>query len=250
MAPREAGTPSRTLLLRDLAHRTTEDDLRAFFARVAPAGFRSARLRKDRAQTTIGFAYYASVDDADAALRVARSHKLCGKVPSIFFARSTTAAPTNGGSHTTNGASSAKRARGPEGDDDDDGAGYGKAARRDQRLSSFSSSAPYAATPLAPRRLKETNHPPPQQHGTLDWGGPHQGGSVTHHHGGGVAPASRTLYVDGVPADMAVRELGHVFRPFPGFDSIRLKDGPRGPFAFVEFDSPAEALVALRAANG
>ncbi|CAM9716362.1 unnamed protein product [Choristocarpus tenellus] len=69
------------------------------------------------------------------------------------------------------------------------------------------------------------------------------------------AEASQTLYVEGVPSDASEREIAHIFRPFPGFLSIRLRvKGGRGggggisPIAdtmcFVEFESAYHATVA------
>lgn len=61
--------------------------------------------------------------------------------------------------------------------------------------------------------------------------------------------AHHTLYVEGVPADASEREMAHIFRPFPGYISLRLRakggrnGGPSGPsfsgdaICFVEFES-------------
>lgn len=35
--------------------------------------------------------------------------------------------------------------------------------------------------------------------------------------------AHHTLYVEGVPGDVSERELAHIFRPFPGYISLRLR---------------------------
>lgn len=61
--------------------------------------------------------------------------------------------------------------------------------------------------------------------------------------------AHHTLYVEGVPADASEREMAHIFRPFPGYISLRLRakggrnGGLSGPsfsgdaICFVEFES-------------
>eukprot|EP01092_Planopodium_desertum_P014108 TRINITY_DN7017_c0_g1_i1.p1 TRINITY_DN7017_c0_g1~~TRINITY_DN7017_c0_g1_i1.p1 ORF type:complete len:240 (+),score=27.66 TRINITY_DN7017_c0_g1_i1:37-756(+) len=65
------------------------------------------------------------------------------------------------------------------------------------------------------------------------------------------ADANSTLYVEGLPADISERELSHIFRPYSGFQSIRLlprstvpsKSPPTKPFylCFVEFDNKTQA---------
>lgn len=60
--------------------------------------------------------------------------------------------------------------------------------------------------------------------------------------------AHHTLYVEGIPGDASERELAHIFRPFPGYISLRLRTkGGRGSMSssmnsdnicFVEFESP------------
>ena len=66
--------------------------------------------------------------------------------------------------------------------------------------------------------------------------------------------ATPTLHVTGIPSDVTERELGHIFRPFPGFRGLRLKPprepGRGGPLAFVDFEQPSQALVCLRAVDG
>ncbi|CAN0439702.1 unnamed protein product, partial [Ectocarpus fasciculatus] len=59
--------------------------------------------------------------------------------------------------------------------------------------------------------------------------------------------AHHTLYVEGIPGDVSERELAHIFRPFPGYISLRLRaKGGRSlgsasanveAICFVEFES-------------
>lgn len=61
------------------------------------------------------------------------------------------------------------------------------------------------------------------------------------------ADAHHTLYVEGIPGDASERELAHIFRPFPGYISLRLRaKGGRNvgtssvsldAICFVEFES-------------
>lgn len=68
--------------------------------------------------------------------------------------------------------------------------------------------------------------------------------------------ASSTLYVEGLPPDASEREVAHIFRPYAGFQSIRLvpkESRVPGRFynlCFVEFDSKMQATVAMTALQG
>ncbi|WOL15538.1 RNA-binding protein 1-like [Canna indica] len=69
--------------------------------------------------------------------------------------------------------------------------------------------------------------------------------------------ASNTLFVEGLPANCTRREVSHVFRPFVGFQEVRLvKKESRHPegdpliLCFVDFANAAQATVALEALQG
>lgn len=66
--------------------------------------------------------------------------------------------------------------------------------------------------------------------------------------------AHHTLYVEGIPGDASERELAHIFRPFPGYISLRLRaKGGRNlgqassansdAICFVEFESAYHVRV-------
>lgn len=66
-----------------------------------------------------------------------------------------------------------------------------------------------------------------------------------------------TLYIEGLPLDATEREISHIFRPFDGYVSLRLRPttSKRDPsvsfvLCFVEFDSPQRAAAALDARQG
>eukprot|EP00873_Tetraselmis_striata_P037816 jgi/Tetstr1/458080/TSEL_044587.t1 len=63
-----------------------------------------------------------------------------------------------------------------------------------------------------------------------------------------------SLYVEGLPVDISKREVAHIFRPFEGFQSVRMipksKPGEPGVLCFVRFESPANARVALTTLQG
>jgi len=71
------------------------------------------------------------------------------------------------------------------------------------------------------------------------------------------AEASTTLYVEGLPLDATDREVAHIFRPFTGYQSLRIlrKEAKQNParvynLCFVEFDSKYQATIAMNALNG
>ncbi|KAG0477791.1 hypothetical protein HPP92_012510 [Vanilla planifolia] len=66
--------------------------------------------------------------------------------------------------------------------------------------------------------------------------------------------ASNTLFVEGLPANCTRREVAHVFRPFVGYQEVRLVNKesrqPGGDpivLCFVDFVTPSQAAVALDA---
>jgi len=71
------------------------------------------------------------------------------------------------------------------------------------------------------------------------------------------AEASTTLYVEGLPLDATEREVAHIFRPFTGYQSLRVlrKEAKQNPtrvynLCFVEFDSKYQATLAMNSLNG
>lgn len=62
--------------------------------------------------------------------------------------------------------------------------------------------------------------------------------------------ATNSLYVDGIPFDSNEREVAHIFRPFPGFQSVRLipkktKSGREFFLCFVDFENSLQSTIAL-----
>ncbi|XP_018462736.2 nuclear speckle RNA-binding protein B [Raphanus sativus] len=69
--------------------------------------------------------------------------------------------------------------------------------------------------------------------------------------------ASKTLFVEGLPSDCSMREVAHIFRPFPGYKEVRLvttdseqRDGDPVVLCFVDFENPASAATARNALQG
>eukprot|EP01052_Picozoa_sp_SAG31_P026574 SAG31_NODE_2418_length_5728_cov_4.291704_2_plen_217_part_00 len=77
---------------------------------------------------------------------------------------------------------------------------------------------------------------------------------ITHPYLSGHRVRPVTLYVEGVPDDATLREVKHLFRPFPTFKSLRLRK-PEGPqrkktLCFVEFGNEYDARQAMQVLNG
>jgi len=69
--------------------------------------------------------------------------------------------------------------------------------------------------------------------------------------------ASSTLYVEGLPLDATEREVAHIFRPWAGYQLLRVlpKESKQYPnrtynLCFVEFDNKYQATVAMNAVQG
>ncbi|KAJ4879601.1 nucleotide binding [Raphanus sativus] len=87
---------------------------------------------------------------------------------------------------------------------------------------------------------------------------PYFGPNGTRDIGFGLPPnASKTLFVEGLPSDCSMREVAHIFRPFPGYKEVRLvtkdskhRNGDRIILCFVDFENPACAATARNALQG
>jgi len=69
--------------------------------------------------------------------------------------------------------------------------------------------------------------------------------------------ASPTLYIEGLPGDATEREVAHLFRPFPGYQSLRIlqKESKQNPgrtyqLCFVEFNNRYQATTAMHSLQG
>ncbi|KAJ1458270.1 hypothetical protein M885DRAFT_513369 [Pelagophyceae sp. CCMP2097] len=225
-APRERKkeAPSKTLLLTDLDADTQAEDVQTYFSQHNAGGFINSRVRKDRNGAYIGFADFETVEQAKFAHDTGAESKveIKGMRPAFYFARSSGAPPPK---------VAQKRSY-------DDSFGGGGGERR----------AP-------PSSRAQPAYGSDQQHGQGYGGGPGYGQTyLPSVREAEMSGASSTLFVDNVPPDATLREVGHIFRQFPGFKSLRMKPpregASRGPFCFVEFEAPPHALVALRAVNG
>jgi hypothetical protein len=62
--------------------------------------------------------------------------------------------------------------------------------------------------------------------------------------------ATKTVYVEGLPANTTEREVAHLFRPYPGYRQLRLiprdnKDGKRVYLCFADFETTEQTSVVV-----
>jgi len=67
--------------------------------------------------------------------------------------------------------------------------------------------------------------------------------------------ATKTVYVEGLPANTCEREVSHIFRPFPGFKQLRLiprenKDGHKVYLCFADFENTEQTTIVVNTLQG
>jgi RNA recognition motif-containing protein len=66
--------------------------------------------------------------------------------------------------------------------------------------------------------------------------------------------ATNIVYVEGLPNDVTEREVAHIFRPFPGFKSVRLitkdKKGEKSILCFADFEDITQSTVCINTLQG
>ena len=67
--------------------------------------------------------------------------------------------------------------------------------------------------------------------------------------------ATSTVFVEGLPPDATEREVAHIFRPFPGFKTLRLiprekKPGEKHLLCFADFESGIQTTVVINTLQG
>ncbi|CAM9107186.1 unnamed protein product [Scytosiphon promiscuus] len=248
-------TPSSCLFVSDLPSDVTEKELERLFA--GCHGFDSCRVRKDKNEHDVGFVDFCDTESASIAKDRFKGHDFRGHSIAVCYARP---------------ARKRQRPERPDSRDMDGGGGGGDT--RNYQLSQgggghHRTPSGSAATGGLPASLAGVNP------GYLGIGGMGHGmGGMHAAQAYGMATprlmqmsamglplglpndAHHTLYVEGIPGDVTERELAHIFRPFPGYISLRLRaKGGRslgttsssasvGAICFVEFESGYHATVA------
>jgi RNA recognition motif-containing protein len=66
--------------------------------------------------------------------------------------------------------------------------------------------------------------------------------------------ATNIVYVEGIPIDATEREVAHIFRPFPGYKSLRLiqkeKNGENTYLCFVDFENSYQSTICINTLQG
>lgn len=66
--------------------------------------------------------------------------------------------------------------------------------------------------------------------------------------------ATNIVYVEGLPSNTTEREIAHLFRPFPGFKSVRLisreKNGGKSLICFADFESILQSTICINTLQG
>lgn len=66
--------------------------------------------------------------------------------------------------------------------------------------------------------------------------------------------ATNIVYVEGLPLNTSEREVAHLFRPFPGFKSVRLitreKSGEKSLICFADFEDILQATICINTLQG
>mmetsp|Transcript_3958 Transcript_3958/g.6035 ORF Transcript_3958/g.6035 Transcript_3958/m.6035 type:complete len:254 (+) Transcript_3958:83-844(+) len=182
-------------------------------------GFVSCRIRKDRSNSTVAFAQFVDETSASKAKERHGHFDLDGCAVEAFFARS----------------NSRKR------------------SREDSVKVPLYSSGRTPLSPMTRRQLKTVVSPMNSMVVSERFGMMEIESQIMHPMG--LLPmhlpsyASCTLYIEGIPLDATEREIAHIYRPFPGFLSLRIrnkesKGGGLRAMGFVEFDDPYNATIA------
>ena len=219
-----AEAPSRTLFVVDFAEQTHLADLEEFFRGAAPDGFLGARIRVDRNHSRVAFVEYEDPEAAGRAKLAVQPLALHQRNLNVFFSKNSNEKRPRSDDHDDNHGMRPKQPRPSYAPVDND------AGTLTQVCYSF----------LQGGVRPSPDHNSPRAAAALQLGLPPQI----------PADASSTLYVEGLPPDATDREMAHIFRPFPGYKSLRLKQSARGAFCFVEFESPPQALIAKTAVQG
>ncbi|CAM9588562.1 unnamed protein product [Pylaiella littoralis] len=247
-------TPSSCLFVSDLPSDITEKELERLFA--GCHGFDSCRVRKDKNEHDVGFVEFWDTESASIAKDRFNGHDVKGHSIAVCHAR-----PAR------------KRHRADRTDTRDMDGGGGGGGGDGRNIYPIMNQGGHHRTPsgggLQPPALAGVNA------GYLGMGGM---GSIHAAQAYGMATprlmqastpmsamglplglptdAHHTLYVEGVPGGVTERELSHIFRPFPGYISLRLRaKGGRSlgttsmlanaeAICFVEFESSYHATIA------
>jgi RNA recognition motif-containing protein len=238
-------SPSNTLFIADIPSNVQESEFTSIFS-IQP-GFTGARLRKDRNNHIVGFVDFEDSENASAALESLQGFKLSHHAErgiTIHFSHNATSSVKYRDGDKNFKPVSNRNDRSPLPQNSSLRSTNGQMDHGNRNgLPSVSFMPDLTTTPqtppVQPQVSSMPNHTYPNIFPTLP------------------ADASSTLYVEGLPSDATEREVAHIFRPFPGYQSLRIitKESKQNPsrlynLCFVEFDNKYQATFALNHLQG
>eukprot|EP01088_Endostelium_zonatum_P007947 TRINITY_DN2043_c0_g1_i1.p1 TRINITY_DN2043_c0_g1~~TRINITY_DN2043_c0_g1_i1.p1 ORF type:complete len:283 (-),score=66.78 TRINITY_DN2043_c0_g1_i1:60-908(-) len=223
--PASIETPSTTLFVSGLDPEMSEGDFASLFQNCQ--GVNGTRIKFDKKDNLIGFVDFDSEENAVAIKNRFDNGKfqaLSGSNYDVHFARATR---NRQGADNSAGRGPRNNNRGNQGGYND----FGRGGRNQGNMGGYNN------------------------YNSMPYSGPYSG------MGGGNSSlppnAVSTLYVEGVAHDATDREVSHIFRPFPGFQSVRTstRESRKYPdstylLCFVEFDNPHLATNAMQMLQG
>eukprot|EP01117_Protostelium_nocturnum_P010132 TRINITY_DN3615_c0_g1_i1.p1 TRINITY_DN3615_c0_g1~~TRINITY_DN3615_c0_g1_i1.p1 ORF type:complete len:301 (+),score=129.44 TRINITY_DN3615_c0_g1_i1:233-1135(+) len=260
---------SSTLFVAELPEDIEQDALMAIFGNYQ--GFQSLRLRKDKNQHQVAFLEFSDVSEAVSAKEQATGMKLGPeeKVIAIQYAHKQGRNNNMRNNYQNNGNFRNNNQKGNSFVNSDRN-------HSAQPLNFSLMSTPFANSPsngvmnlggvmLAPVDNYQQKAPGPVRKQSLGQS------ELPPFYSVGPSPlaftsvgpaldqdASSTLYVEGLPLDATEREVSHIFRQWPGFQSLRIlqkeKQFSTTPrtynLCFVEFDNKHQATLAMNHIQG
>jgi len=238
--------PSATLFIADIPASLSEQEFFSVFQ--IQEGFKSARLRKDRNNHTVGLADFEDSDSASLTMETLQGYKWNPHVDkgiTIHYSHNA----TNSQRTRTDFEKNTNRFRNER--------GFVQGSNARDRESPLHENGPRSTPPslsvsfmpdLSP--LQQNTPTQSQMPNMPNYTYPNMFPSLP-------TDASSTLYVEGLPSDATEREVAHIFRPFPGYQSLRIltKESKQNPsrlynLCFVEFDNKYQATFALNHLQG
>jgi len=235
MDPSDEETPTSTLFVADVPSHLQEREFSALFA--SCDGFLNARLRHDRNDNVVGFIDFEDSESASRAKDRFQDYKfnpLNDNGISVHFSHSATR--NRGRSQEREGGSSSNGSEARRDKPSRSGGGslYGRSSGGSSNMGGVPFDPLSFYNPFHHHPFYQSNSFPPLP-----------------------TDACQTLYVEGLPLDATEREVAHIFRPWAGFQSLRIlpKESKQYPnkiynLCFVEFDNKYQSSIAMHALQG
>mmetsp|Transcript_16040 Transcript_16040/g.22296 ORF Transcript_16040/g.22296 Transcript_16040/m.22296 type:complete len:294 (+) Transcript_16040:226-1107(+) len=234
--------PSSTLFIADLPPDFEENDLVSLF--MSLEGYQSSRIRKDKKNNSVGFVEFLDAHTASMARDALQGYKTSfnDKGFSIQFSQNKPKKKSRDDGSRNNFSNNNGKGR------------YNNntttSSQPNPTFGSNNNTKPSMIPELSPfysglPSFAQLSYPSPLSNNIL--------ANLIN------IPndASSTLYVEGLPSDASEREVAHIFRQWPGYQSLRIlvKESKQFPsrthhLCFVEFDNKLQATLAMNHLQG